>query len=95
MEAVGITEQLYTQQLPYSLEAEQSVLGAILIDPACITRVMEYIKPESFYRPQHQELFSVLTRMFVSSQTIDFITVLEMAKREGIFPLYRQCGVLC
>ena len=42
MEAVGITEQLYTQQLPYSLEAEQSVLGAILIDPACITRVMEY-----------------------------------------------------
>ena len=85
MEAVGITEQLYTQQLPYSLEAEQSVLGAILIDPACITRVMEYIKPESFYRPQHQELFSVLTRMFVSSQTIDFITVLEMAKREGIF----------
>ena len=85
MEAVGITEQLYTQQLPYSLEAEQSVLGAILIDPACITRVMEYIKPESFYRPQHQELFSALTRMFVSSQTIDFITVLEMAKREGIF----------
>lgn len=61
------------------------MLGAILIDPACITRVMEYIKPESFYRPQHQELFSVLTRMFVSSQTIDFITVLEMAKREGIF----------
>ena len=53
MEAVGITEQLYTQQLPYSLEAEQSVLGAIFIDPACITRVMEYIKPESFYRPQH------------------------------------------
>lgn len=85
MEAVGITEQLYTQQLPYNLEAEQSVLGAILIDPACITRVMEYVKPESFYRPQHQELFSVLTRMFVSSQTIDFITVLEMAKREGIF----------
>ena len=85
MESVGITEQLYTQQLPYSLEAEQSVLGAILIDPACITRVMEYIKPESFYRPQHQELFSVLTRMFVSSQTIDFITVLEMVKREGIF----------
>ena len=46
------------------------MLGAILIDPACITRVMEYIKPESFYRPQHQELFSALTRMFVSSQTI-------------------------
>ena len=61
------------------------MLGAILIDPACITRVMEYIKPESFYRPQHQELFSALTRTFVSSQTIDFITVLEMAKREGIF----------
>lgn len=85
MERTKTNEQLYTEQMPYNLEAEQSVLGAILIDPVCITRVMEFIKPDSFYRPQHQEIFSVMTRMFVSSQNIDFITVLEMVKRDGIF----------
>lgn len=86
MEKVETIEQQYNmEQLPYNLEAEQSVLGAILIEPNCITRVMEFIKPDSFYREQHKEIFSVMTRMFVSSQSIDFITVLEMVKREGTF----------
>lgn len=86
MERTNIVSEHYIEQMPYNLEAEQSVLGAILIDPVCITRVMEFIKPESFYRDQHKEIFSVMTRMFVSSQSIDFITTLEMVKRENIFP---------
>lgn len=35
--------------MPFSLEAEQSVLGAVLVDSSCLTTVMEYIKPECFY----------------------------------------------
>ena len=73
------------EQLPFSLEAEQSVLGAILIEPECISKVLELLVPESFYRPQHQQLFSIMLGMFTSAQPIDFITVLERAKAEQVF----------
>lgn len=83
---IDITTEALSQTLPYNLEAEQSVLGAILIDSQCLTRVMEFLRIESFYRQQHQEIFSILVRMFTSGQPIDFITVLENVKREGVFP---------
>jgi len=74
------------QELPYNLEAEQSVLGAVLIDNDCVAQVLDILKPEHFYRRQHKEIFSVIMRMFISSETIDFITVLEKVYREEIFP---------
>ena len=58
------------EQLPFSLEAEQSVLGAILIEPECISRVLELLVPESFYRPQHQQLFSIMLGMFKRTMTL-------------------------
>ncbi|MEF9983650.1 MAG: replicative DNA helicase [Oscillospiraceae bacterium] len=78
------TQQLYST-LPYNLEAEQSVLGSVLIDPSCLPRVMEHLKPESFYRPQHKEIFSIYLQMFISSKSIDFITVLDEVKKESVF----------
>lgn len=76
----------YTQTLPYSLEAEQSVLGAILIDAGCLPPVMEVLRAEHFYREQHQNLFMLMTRMFTMGESIDFITLLDNARRESIFP---------
>lgn len=72
--------------LPYSLEAEQSVLGGLLLNPDCISTVMQYLtKPEMFYRHQHQELFTVLIGMFSMNKTIDFITVLDEAAKASVF----------
>ena len=76
---------IYSQAMPYSLEAEQSVLGALLLDAGCIPAVMELLKPEYFYRPQHQQLFAVVIQMFTMGRTIDVVTVLEHARREKIF----------
>ena len=76
----------YTEKGPFSLEAEQSVLGAVLIDPSYLSVVLEYVRPESFRRAEHQKLFSVLVAMFSSGQPIDFVTVLERAISEGVFP---------
>ncbi|MEG2915584.1 MAG: replicative DNA helicase, partial [Oscillospiraceae bacterium] len=42
-------------------------------------------KPESFYRPQHKEIFSIYLQMFISSKSIDFITVLDEVKKESVF----------
>ena len=76
---------LFGQELPYNLEAEQSVLGAILIDPSCISSVLEYITPDCFYRPQNRQIFSTILRMFTAGQTIDFVTLLEAVKSDEIF----------
>ena len=79
--------------LPYSLEAEQSVLGAVLLDPECLSSVLEYLTPESFYRKQHQQLFSILLEMFTTAQPIDVITVLEQAKKAEVFPEENEAKV--
>lgn len=74
------------ENLPYSLEAEQSVLGALLLEPDRIAVVLEQVsRPEMFYRRQHQELFSILIGMFNLSRTIDFITVLDEVVRGDVF----------
>lgn len=75
----------FSRQMPYHLEAEQSVLGAVLIDSGCLSTVLEYIRPESFYRRQHQELFSIMVAMFSAGQPIDFVTVLDRAVAENVF----------
>ena len=78
--------QEFGQSLPYSLEAEQSVLGAILIDPEKISQVMNAIKtPAVFYMEQHQEIYALMLKMFSESRPIDFITLLEESERAGVF----------
>ena len=71
--------------LPFSNEAEQSVLGAILIDPPSINMILDKLRPEHFYIPQNRRIFEVLCSMSAASQTIDFITVLEKIKEDGLF----------
>ena len=84
--AQDLSAALYADgQLPYNLEAEQSVLGAVLVDPSCFPLVLENLRPEVFYRPQHQQMFEVMTAMFNMGETLDFITILDAVKREGVF----------
>ena len=71
--------------LPHSVEAEQSVLGAILLDPGCISTALEYIKSDSFYLKQHQQLFSLMISMFSTAKSIDYVTVLNEAVAAQIF----------
>ncbi|MDD2362896.1 MAG: replicative DNA helicase [Oscillospiraceae bacterium] len=71
--------------LPYSLEAEQAVLGSILLDPNCINDVADKLRVEHFYLPEHQAIYRVMSVKMIESQTIDFVTVLESLKAEGFF----------
>ncbi len=68
---------------PQSLEAEQSVLGSMLIDKEVIPVVMELLKPEDFYRPDHREIYEVIIELFDRAQPIDLITVSERLKLHG------------
>lgn len=71
--------------LPYSLEAEQAVLGAVLVDPDSINAVADKVSAEEFYLPEHQAIFRVMMQKMIENRRIDFVTVLESLKSEGYF----------
>lgn len=71
--------------LPYSLEAEQSVLGAVLVEPESIYQLADQLKPEEFYLTEHQAIFRVMLQKMVENCRIDFVTVLESLKADGYF----------
>ena len=49
-------EQLLLKQLPHSVEAEQAVLGSMLIDPRCVPEVIDQLRPDDFYLRQNREI---------------------------------------
>lgn len=71
--------------MPYSLEAEQAVLGSILIDPSCITQVNIMVKPDYFYLPQHKEIFIIMQEIDALGGKIDPLIVLEKLKDQKIY----------
>ncbi len=77
--------QITDRELPRSIEAEQSILGAVLADPSVLPLVVEKIKPEYFYGQQHRSLYSIIMRMFTGGANADIITVLNEAEKLHIF----------
>ena len=78
-------EELLNRQVPQSLEAEQSVLGSILIDSQCITDIIGILRPEDFYNQQNREIYEAIYTMFNFSQTIDPVTVLDKMREMGVY----------
>lgn len=74
--------------LPYNLEAEQSVLGSILLDSSCMENVLIHLKAESFYLPQHRRIFSAMIAMFTSQNgAIDPVLIADALAKEGTYDL--------
>ncbi len=78
-------EELLARQQPQSLEAEQAVLGSILIDSRCVAEVIGILKPEDFYLEQNREIYETVYTMFNFSETIDPVTVLDKLKELGYY----------
>ena len=78
-------EELLAKQPPQSLEAEQAVLGSILIDSRCIADIVGIVSPEDFYLKQNRQIFETIYTMFNFSQTIDPVTVLNKMKELGVY----------
>lgn len=72
-------------RLPYSVEAEQAVLGSVLVDPKCLSDIAVQMKTDYFYIPQHREIYAAMSSMYELSQTIDFVSLLEKLKRDGVY----------
>lgn len=86
MDSYQVYNEDQMSNLPFHLEAEQSVLGSILLKPDIVNTVMEFItKPEMFYKKQHRDLFSVIVNMFNMDKNIDFVTLLSESINAKVF----------
>ena len=68
---------------PHSLEAEQSVLGAMIINKEAINTAIEQIHPEDFYKEANKEIFKAIIELFNRNEPVDLITLSEELKRRG------------
>ena len=71
--------------LPYSMQAEQSVLGAVLLQADTLTDLIEIVKPEMFYSRQNGQIYSEMVRLFAADKTIDFVTLLDAVASDNVF----------
>ena len=78
-------EDLLGRQAPHSLEAEQSVLGSMLIDSRCINDVVGIVRPDDFYLQTNRDIYETIYSMFSFSEVIDPVTVLDKMKERGVF----------
>ena len=71
-------------ELPFSLEAEQAVLGCVLAEPSCLPNVATYLKPENFYMPQHQAIYTAI-QLADNTGKVDPLAVLDILVKNGTF----------
>ena len=81
----GFTASQDGLNMPFSIEAEQAVLGSVLIDPEVLSTVLTLVRSEYFYLPQHRAIFDVLVSLDTLGSKIDALIVLERLKENGSF----------
>jgi replicative DNA helicase len=69
---------------PQNLEAEQSLLAGVLIDPESMNKIVDAVAPEDFYRDDHTKIFELMLDLYEKNEPIDMITVSSAAKDKGI-----------
>ncbi len=71
--------------MPFSLEAEQSVLGSILIDPACLDTITPIVSSDDFYLEEHQSIYATMQGMYLKSKNIDVVTLIDELVKDGVY----------
>ncbi|MBA3534519.1 MAG: replicative DNA helicase [Ardenticatenales bacterium] len=69
--------------LPYNVEAEEAVLGSLMLDPDALSRVIPFLKKEDFYREKHQWIYEVLVTLHSRNEPADPVTVVDEMDRQG------------
>ena len=77
------------RRLPFSLEAEQSLLGSVLIDPRCMDEIASIVSADDFYMPEHREIWLAMQAMYLKSKSIDVVTLIDELTKSGT---YRRPG---
>ena len=68
---------------PQAIELEEAVLGALMLDNEALSDTIDILKPEYFYRMEHQKIFDAIIVLFNESKPVDILTVIEQLKKAG------------
>ncbi len=74
----------YERVPPHNIEAEESVLGSMLLSKDAIAEVLELLSEEDFYRPAHRTVFRTVLDLYSRGQAVDAVTVAEHLRRDGV-----------
>ncbi len=80
-----MADNVFARKLPFSLEAEQSVLGSILIDPECFNVIAGILKSEDFYLDEHVQIYLAMQDMFIKNRDIDIVTLIDTLVHRGVY----------
>ena len=64
--------------MPQNIDAEEAILGAILVNPSCMNRIVENLHPESFYKPAHRYVYEAMLQLYNSEDKIDIVSVSDV-----------------
>ena len=67
-----------SELMPQNIDAEEAILGAILVSPVCMNRVVEHLRPESFYKPAHRYVYEAMLQLYNSETKIDIVSVSDI-----------------
>ena len=79
----GLSDYIFGKTPPQALPLEEAVLGAIMLDRDALPAVIDLLKPESFYREAHQNIYRACLALFAKSEAIDILTVSEQMRKGG------------
>ncbi|MFH1287460.1 MAG: replicative DNA helicase [bacterium] len=72
------------EKLPQNIEAEQAVIGSMILDSEAIGKVVEILKENDFYRSAHRKIFSAIVELYEQSQPVDLITLTENLRKKNL-----------
>ncbi len=78
-------DELLGKKVPFSAQAEQAVIGSVLIDPDCIPAVLEKLRTEDFYGKLNRDIYETVYNMFAYGITIDPVTILDQMRVRGVY----------
>ena len=78
-------DELLGKKIPYSAQAEQAVIGSILIDARCVPDVMEKLRADEFYGKLNRDIYETVYSMFAYGITIDPVTILNQMHVRGVY----------
>ena len=79
-----MADNLSVRKLPFSLEAEQSVLGSILIDPETINIIAGILKSDDFHVENHREIYLAMQDLYLQNRSIDVVTLIDALVKRGV-----------
>ena len=80
---ITLSETTLERIPPQSIEAEQAVLGSLLVNSETITKVIDMVQAEQFYRKAHQVIYAAIRDLFEKSEPVDIVTVSQVLKDQG------------